>query len=140
MAAAAADTLISPNPVARSWPGVAGLLKRGWQRPTRTSTAVLARAWATWAGVRASAKSRVPGATCGSGADHGLRAGTDSCRRMRVLKPSPTVRARTRDGIFPARASSDQAPVALPADLPTHLTATLIDDLAAGRMASMSSL
>src|SRR3954467_1661825 len=50
---------------------------------------------------RASAKSRVPGATCGSGADHGLRAGTDSCRRMRVLKPSPTVRARTRDGIFP---------------------------------------
>ncbi|HEY4604621.1 MAG TPA: ISAs1 family transposase [Blastococcus sp.] len=40
----------------------------------------------------------------------------------------------------PARASSDQAPVALPADLPTHLTATLIDDLAAGRMASMSSL
>jgi hypothetical protein len=40
----------------------------------------------------------------------------------------------------PARASSDQAPVALPADLPTHLTATLIDDLAAGRVASMSSL
>src|SRR3954471_9604809 len=40
----------------------------------------------------------------------------------------------------PARASSDQAPVALPADLPTHLTATLIDDLAASRMASMSSL
>src|SRR3954451_25276218 len=40
----------------------------------------------------------------------------------------------------PARVSSDQAPVALPADLPTHLTATLIDDLAAGRMASMSSL
>src|SRR3954451_1535768 len=51
MAAAAADTLISPNPVARSRPGVAGLLKRGWQRPTRTSMAVLARAWATWAGV-----------------------------------------------------------------------------------------
>src|SRR6059058_4971779 len=40
----------------------------------------------------------------------------------------------------PARASSDQAPVALPADLPSHLTATLIDDFAAGRMASMSSL
>src|SRR4051812_28083398 len=40
----------------------------------------------------------------------------------------------------PARVSSDQAPVALPADLPTHLTATLIDDLSAGRMASMSSL
>jgi Amidohydrolase family len=51
---------------------------------------------------RASAKSRIPGATCAeAGADHGLRAGTDSCRRMRVLKPSPTVRARTRDGIFP---------------------------------------
>src|SRR3954469_16473761 len=40
----------------------------------------------------------------------------------------------------PARASSDQAPVALRADLPTHLTATLIDDLAVGRVASMSSL
>src|SRR3954465_13562672 len=40
----------------------------------------------------------------------------------------------------PARASSDQAPVALRADLPTHLTATLIDDLAVGRVGSMSSL
>src|SRR3954468_2224716 len=40
----------------------------------------------------------------------------------------------------PARALGDQAPVALRADLPTHLTATLIDDLAAGGVASMSSL
>ena len=40
----------------------------------------------------------------------------------------------------PARALSEQAPVALPADLPTHLTATLIDDLAAGGAATTSSL
>src|SRR3712207_6587405 len=36
----------------------------------------------------------------------------------------------------PARALSDQAPVALP----THLTATLIDDLAAGAVGTTSSL
>ena len=42
------------------------------------------------------------GVTCAwADSDHGVRAGTSSCRRMRVLKPSPTVRARTRDGIFP---------------------------------------
>src|ERR671921_322369 len=40
----------------------------------------------------------------------------------------------------PAHALSEQAPVALPADLPTHLTATLIDDLAAGGAATTSSL
>ena len=40
----------------------------------------------------------------------------------------------------PARALSDQAPAALPADLPTHLTATLIDDLAAGAAGTTSSL
>ena len=51
MAAVAADTLISPDPVARSQPGVAGLLKRGLQRPTRTSMAVLASACAIWVGV-----------------------------------------------------------------------------------------
>jgi hypothetical protein len=51
IAAAAADTSISPKPVARSRPGPAELLKRGWQRPARTSTAVLESAWATCAGV-----------------------------------------------------------------------------------------
>jgi predicted transposase YbfD/YdcC len=40
----------------------------------------------------------------------------------------------------PAHALSEQAPVALPADLPTHLTATLIDDLAAGGAATTASL
>src|SRR3954464_5060920 len=72
MAAAAADTLISPNPVARSWPGVAGLLKRGWQRPTRTSMAVLESAWATWAGVallRTPRSTAAAPAICGAAAD-----------------------------------------------------------------------
>ena len=41
IASAAADTLINPKPVARSRPGPAGWLNRGWLRPTRTSTAVL---------------------------------------------------------------------------------------------------
>jgi predicted transposase YbfD/YdcC len=40
----------------------------------------------------------------------------------------------------PARASSDQAPVALPADLPVHLTASLVADLDEGEVRATSSL
>ncbi len=61
-----------------------------------------------------------------------------------MLKPSPTVRAHTRDGIFPACAVGNQGPtavpVALPADLPAHLAATLVADVAGGDAARTSSL
>jgi predicted transposase YbfD/YdcC len=40
----------------------------------------------------------------------------------------------------PARAASDQAPVALPADLPVHLTASLVADLDEGEVGATSSL
>src|SRR4051812_37165513 len=40
----------------------------------------------------------------------------------------------------PARAVGDQAPVALPADLPTHLAASLVADLDDGDAAATSSL
>src|SRR4051812_41152743 len=40
----------------------------------------------------------------------------------------------------PARAVGDQAPVALPADLPAHLAATVVADLAAGDVVRTSSL
>jgi hypothetical protein len=48
MIAAAADTLISPDPVARSRPGVAGLLKRGWLRPRWQCSRVPARPGLGW--------------------------------------------------------------------------------------------
>jgi hypothetical protein len=41
---------------------------------------------------------------------------------------------------FPARASSDQAPVMLPAGLPAHLSASLVADLDAGKVGATSSL
>src|SRR3954452_1478502 len=98
MAAAAADMLISPDPVARSRPGVAGLLKRGWQRPTRTSMAVLARAWATWAGV---ALVRTPRRTAAAPAIFGAPADV------------PETRAQPSSGLVPSGGSP--APVPVPA-------------------------
>src|SRR3954449_370232 len=40
----------------------------------------------------------------------------------------------------PARASSDQAPVTLPAGLPAHLSASLVADLDASKVKATSSL
>src|SRR5215217_2769701 len=70
--AAAADTLTSPKPVARSRPVVAGLLNRGWQNPLRTSTAVALSASVTCAGVApflTPRSSAAAPAICGAAAD-----------------------------------------------------------------------
>ena len=40
----------------------------------------------------------------------------------------------------PARVAGDQAPVALPADLPMHLTASLVTNLDEGEVMATSSL
>ena len=42
------------------------------------------------------------------------------------------MRAPTCDGISPVRAVGEQAPVALPPDLPAHLADALVADLAEG--------
>jgi hypothetical protein len=59
-----------------------------------------------------------------------------------VLKPFPTVRARTRGGIFPCRRGErpDAGAGGAAADLPFYLTATLVDEVAAGDAARTSSL
>jgi|SRR4051812_20673945 hypothetical protein len=59
---------------------------------------------------------------------------------MRVLKPSSSARAPTRDGIFRARVVGSQAPLALPADLPVHLSTTLSAGLGGGDASATSSL